>query len=146
MQARKPTRLFHYTHSEDIAKRIANEGRLIPSAPDVPSGIGTSRTYCEPRVNLTSILPERGREQVREGTGMIVAPNYALELIIDQDAYRISRAFFEPYPDIFVIFSDEPVEAVVKNIWNVERNHRRASRGGQVERHGAPFNYFSRFA
>ena len=136
------TRLYHYTHSEDIARTIARSGVLIPNAPPAPAGIGCPDGYCSPRVNVTSIPPERGIEAIQTGTGMVVKPAFGLETLMDT-THELTQLFPELYPDSYHLLTDEPVPVKVTRIWNVERAARRAQSGWRFRRFGEHLGYLS---
>ena len=133
-------RLFHYTHSADIAHEITRSGVLIPNAPPEPAGIGVPAQYCDARVNLTSIPPERGFDAIQAGTGLVVKPAFGLEVVIDTTEHRLNRLFPDVYPESYHLLTDDPVPVKVTRTWNVERAHKRKSRGWRFERFGPYFS------
>ena len=136
-------RLFHYTHSVDVARSIAQSGVLIPNAPPIPSGIGAPEGYCEARVNLTKITPEQGADAIQAGTGLVVTPAFGLEVLIDTSQHRLSQLLPDIFPQSYHIITDEPVEAKVTRMWNVERAEKRARRGWTFKRFGSNHGYLS---
>ena len=136
-------RLFHYTHSVDIAQAIAQSGVLIPNAPAIPAGIGIPEGYCEARVNLTTITPEEGVHAIQSGTGLVVKPEFGLEMLIDTSKHRLSQLFPDALPRSYHIIGDEPVTAKVTRTWNVERSQKRAEQGWRFKRFGSNLQYLS---
>ena len=129
--------MFHYVDDKEKANKIAQDKKLIPNCDLEYTMINLYNPDNEkPRINLTDIRPEEGRNSIAAAT--CLNPNYinyGLELLVEVDK---SVQKIPGLHRAYQIFTEEPIETKILKIRNIDRLERKLVLGYEIHRSIGP--------